>query len=330
MQKRWLLFSQIEDLTPSQWEEGKFDESQSIDPKLQNLVQNRWIDFWDKSTLPQAFERVKPKPKILYWMGNKDLLSRYIFWIVGPRKPTSRGKTWVSKLFEELQAYPQEAIATISGLANGIDLLAHQLSIQHKIPTIAVLGGWIGFYLQKWARTIIEQILDWGGLILSEFKLFAAPAKYTFPQRNRIIAWLSNLLFVPQASKGSGSLITVDFANKFWTPVVAPFGDALDPFFEWVNCYIREGKINPLCQISQIEEFISLPKLKSLQKSAIDLSALDGLEKQIVELLQVSPLDSSQIAAKLGMPLPQVLVTLTNLEIKKIITFDQGSWRLAR
>jgi DNA processing protein len=97
------------------------------------------------------------------------------------------------------QQFQNINLVTVSGLARGVDQECHQLSLQHNIPTIAILGGGIKRYLQSSAKNLITSIVEKGGLILSEFKLDFKPTKRSFPQRNRIIAGLSDLLFLPEA-----------------------------------------------------------------------------------------------------------------------------------
>ena len=121
---------------------------------------------------------------------------------------------------EELfRVLPQYDIVTISGLAPGVDTMCHEMSILANIPTIAVLGGGLQYFLKSGNREFIHKIVDNGGLVLSEFDLDKQPERYTFPQRNRIVAGLSECVFLPEAGEKSGSLITADFARQVHKPV---------------------------------------------------------------------------------------------------------------
>jgi len=128
------------------------------------------------------------------------LLSRKVLGIVGPRKQSEYGIQILHKLFQEAKG---RDFITVSGMAEGIDQLCHHLSMQHGIPTIAVLGGGIGHYLDLPARHMIHQIIANGGLVLSEYPADMKPERYSFPARNRIIAGLSDVLFVPEAGQKS-------------------------------------------------------------------------------------------------------------------------------
>lgn len=183
---------------------------------------------------------IKPRLDLLYYIWDISLLDRQILSIVWPRKNTQYANKVLQKLFDNLNSYD---IATISWLADWVDQLCHTYSIQKSIPTIAVLGTWIWRYLQSSNRDWIKKIVNSWWLILSEYKFFAWPAKYTFPHRNRIIAWLCDVLFLPEAWEDSGSLITVDFANKMHKPVYWVPNDIFSDSSKWINQYISQKKI---------------------------------------------------------------------------------------
>jgi DNA processing protein len=143
-------------------------------------------------------------------------------------------------LFEQLTG---KDVVTISGGAEGIDELCHTLSMEKAIPTICILGGGLAYYLNHVRRSLCERIVAHGGLILSEFRLKDEPTPYTFPQRNRIIAGLSDRLFVPCAAEESGSLITVKDAIKARVPVYGTPGSIYEAGHQGVNKSIAAGEI---------------------------------------------------------------------------------------
>ena len=131
---------------------------------------------------------------------------------------------YADKVMEALFQQAQHLnFVTVSGLARGVDQKCHLLSLQYKLPTIAILGGGMRRYLRSSAKKLIETIVENNGLVLSEFKLDFKPTKRSFPQRNRIIAGISDVLFLPEAREGSGSLITANFALEMKKEIfVAP------------------------------------------------------------------------------------------------------------
>jgi DNA protecting protein DprA len=189
----------------------------------------------------EKMSRMRPRVAGIYYWWDILLLQRKILWIVGPRKPSMYGEKVLRHLFSTLPLYD---VVTISWWAQWIDYLVHQLSLERNIPTIVVLGWSITWYQQTGQCHFLQRIVDKGGLVISEYADSMAPRKYTFPQRNRIIAWLSDSIFVPEASVWSGSLITVERAGDYSVPVYAPMQDIFSVSGMWVTEYMIQGKIN--------------------------------------------------------------------------------------
>lgn len=200
----------------------------------------RTLTSWE-SDFHFKFQLIKPKVKQIHYLWDISLLSKKTLGIVGPRKQSEYGIQVLHKLFQEAKNHD---LVTVSGMAEGIDQLCHHLSIQHGIPTIAVLWGGIGRYLGQYSRHIIDQIVSSGGLIISEYPNDMKPEKYTFPARNRIIAGLSDILFVPEAGKKSWSLITVHNAIAMQKPVFAVANSVFCSTSEGTNTLLEEKKIS--------------------------------------------------------------------------------------
>ena len=212
-----LLYSLDPDIKISDLKAKKFEEGRDVSKVIQYLESNNihmMID--DDSSYHYKLHTVPSKPYILHYQWNGDLLNRPILAIVGPRKPSEYGQKIISELLWHLA---DRDVVTISGLADGIDTLVHTLSLQHHIPTIAVLWWGFGHFLRWTKRNLIQDIVSKGWLVLSEFRIKQTPTPYTFPQRNRIIAGLSNGVFIPEAGHKSGSLITVQFAMDSKKPI---------------------------------------------------------------------------------------------------------------
>jgi DNA processing protein len=157
-----------------------------------------------------------------------------------------------------LEAFFQETnqlpFTTVSGLARGVDHKCHQLSMQYHIPTIAVLGGGLRRYLKSNAKKLISDIVETGGLVLSEFKLDFQPTTRSFPQRNRLIATLSDVLFLPEAREGSGSLITANFALQMKKDLFIAPNQLFAPNGKGSNQLLSTGKAHLLSNFDQILE----------------------------------------------------------------------------
>lgn len=208
-----IAYSNQPNLKLSDFKKGNYD-IQNLDQKLINYCQEHNIlgisqkDSW----YPAQLRNYSDSPYLFYYEGNLDLLKEKKLWIVWPRLPSSYALEVMELFFKSAEKYQ---IATISGFARGIDQLAHELSLKHKLPTIAVLGWGFQHYHKSKDRLFLEKILENWGLIISQFKIWFEPAKRSFPQRNKLLAQLADILFLPEAKEKSWSLITTDFANQY-------------------------------------------------------------------------------------------------------------------
>lgn len=252
--------------------------------KLQDWMQKyqiKWV-IQDSQEFPWKFSQTVRSPYIVYGMGNWDLLQSKVLWIVWPRAISHYADQVMEGLFQKLSSCH---VVTVSGLARGVDQKCHVLSLQYGIPTIAILGGGLRYYLKRSEKKLISQIVEAGGLVLSEFPLDFQPTTWSFPQRNRIIAGLSDVVFVPEAKEGSGSLITVDFALQMKKEVmVAP-----NPLFSlngWgTNQLIADKKVTMLHDFDQIISCFPLKTDKYLQTN-LNESILTEQEKILLTLVQ--------------------------------------------
>lgn len=285
MDIRWMVYSIDENIKISQMKSWEYSADYDFQ-KLQNWITKnniKWLIDWSYD-FHFKLSLIKSKPYIIYYKWDISLLNKQIIWIVWPRKISNYGQKILENLFEKLDWYD---ISTISWLAEWVDSLCHDLSINKNIPTIAVLWWWFAHFLKSTDRYDIEKIVDNWWVVISEFKLWYKPAKYTFPQRNRIIAWLSDFLFLPEAWEKSGSLITVDFALDMNKIVYATPNDIFSETSKWVNKYISEWKIR---LVHDLDEFI-ISKLweKSVNKKPCkNIENLQGLEKDIYEFININ------------------------------------------
>lgn len=253
------------------------------------------------------FEIVKPALRLLYCQWDLEVLDRRVLAIVGPRNITSYGQQVLEELFSHLQHFN---VTTVSGIASWVDTLCHELSIQYGIPTIAILGGWFATFLRWRKRALMERIVASGGLILSEYKHKQEATRWTFPQRNRIIAGIADAIFLPEARPDSGSLLTADEGIKLKKPVGAPMNNIFIESSLWTNRYITEGYITP---ISSVLSFIEkhFERVREAKKELpVDLTEEEILilnafhersEIKMREILSWVPLEVSEIMAHLSM-----------------------------
>lgn len=158
---------------------------------------------------PSILREIYGPPICLYIRGNKDVLKGANVAIVGCRECSEYGRNIAQRFSYELS---KQNINIVSGLAKGIDEYSHLGAIFAKGKTIAVLGNGVDIIYPNENRYLVNNILKYDGVIISEFPLGTKPEKMNFPLRNRIISGLSKKIIVVEAKKKSGTLITVDFA----------------------------------------------------------------------------------------------------------------------
>lgn len=190
------------------------------------------------------FSNIPQSPNLFYYIGNIDLITYPTLWIVWPRDPSNYATEIIHKLCKELKLYN---IVTISWWADGIDSICHNESLENNIPTICILWWWIDYYLRN--NHLIKKIIWMWWLILSEFKLFSKPERYTFPMRNRIIAWLSDYLFIPEAWEKSGSLLTAKYMDWLHKPIYGVIWNILKEKNRWLHDFIQQRKVTPIFSI---------------------------------------------------------------------------------
>jgi DNA processing protein len=240
--------------------------------------------FYLDADYPQRLKHAPDAPVLLYAKGDADLDAERMVAIVGTRSPTQHGKWFCEELVEGLK----EVKATIvSGLAYGIDIVAHRTAVREGMPTIAsVAHGLDKLYPAEHAATA-RQMLDNGALV-SELPSGSPFAPGNFPARNRIIAGLSDCTVVVESGPKGGSLITAGIANSYDRDVFAFPGRANDPQSEGCNRLIQR---NEAALITSAEDLITLmewqPKAK--KKAAQQVSLFPDLqpdEQLLVDIIR--------------------------------------------
>lgn len=271
------------------------DLQKTQDIFVQNNIQAavQWEDSYHTK-----FLTIPNKPYIIHYIWDISLLDQKIFGIVWPRKPTDYSHQLLHKLFDTAKNYD---LVTISGMADGVDMLCHSFSVKYNIPTIAVLWWWLYHYLRSPSRHIIESIVEHGGLVLSEYKINFAPTKYSFPQRNRIVAWLCDMLFLPEAGEWSGSLITANFAYNQNKPVYVAPGNIFNPTSIWINQLVNDKKATYLTDFQTLfaQNFFkkcdweSTPKYSDLTPEESEILAVlsTGWQQPLAQIVQQTNID---------------------------------------
>ncbi len=195
------------------------------------------IHIYDKY-YPQKLKKIYDKPIVLYIKGNKSILNEFSLAIIGCREHTKYGEMVAKNMSYQIS---KNNIVTISGLARGIDSIAHKETLRAKGKTIAVIGSSIDNIYPEENKELAKEIIKNGGTIISEYVIGTKPQKMNFPARNRIISGMSNGVVVIEAKKKSGTMITVDFALEQGKEVFAVPGNILSKNSEGTNELIKQG-----------------------------------------------------------------------------------------
>ena len=196
--------------------------------------------FFTEPNYPQRLKHCYDSPVMLYYKGNADLNKEKIVLVVGTRTPTNYGKETTEKLVQELK---ETGCIVASGLAYGIDILAHKTSLDVGIETIGVLAHGLDRIYPSVHRSYAEKMLSQGGL-LTEFVSETNPDRENFPKRNRIVAGMCDALVIVESKKEGGSLITATIANAYNKDVFAFPGKTTDVLSEGCNALIKTNKAN--------------------------------------------------------------------------------------
>lgn len=313
-----LIYSSHQDITIWNLKESNYDPS--IDTTLvANWMASHDVDAiveWDQN-YPNKISNISSNPYILYYQWNIDLLKKPILGIVGPRNHTDFAKSIVQKIIN--QAINHDLV-TISGLASGVDQLAHRFSLGKNIPTIAVLGWWFSPFLKSKDRDLIQKIVSNWWLILSEFKLSQKPQTYTYPQRNRIIAGLSDVLFLPEACKKSWSLITVDFAKKQQKPIYGTPNLSSPSMSDWLHEYLQNWIVRPLLDIKSMLNLHFPKDSKIAEKEKVSLlSTFDPDTQKLLEIIQNQSQPTISTLLQQWFSTEKIYPALARLEMENII-----------
>lgn len=280
-----------------------------------NKHEIKTITILDKD-YPNSLMNIYDKPVVLYTKGNYKLDSNLSIGIVGSRKATAYGKWACEKFTKELVNL---GVTIVSGLATGIDSIAHKTVVENGGKTVGVLGNGIDKIYPKNNSELYKDVSN-NGLLISEFPLGTEPLSFNFPRRNRIIAGLSYGIIVIEAKEKSGSLITAHHALEQGKEIFALPGNINSIYSKGTNKLIKDGA-KPLLSIDDIiEEIHDLQiKVSNTKTSGIDFSILSEDEANIIRIIQDGPVHTDIIALKSGMDISNVVSILTILELKGYI-----------
>lgn len=262
------------------------------------------LTYWNEE-YPEALRNIPDPPVFLFVKGNPECLAYNLFAVVGTRKMTNYGKQVTEQFVKELTKH----FVIVSGMAYGVDSVAHSSALKLGKPTIAVLGCGVDYIYPRSNEPLYKEILK-NGCIISEYLPWERPQKYTFVARNRIISGLSQGILVTEAGIDSGALITAKFGLEQGKDIFAIPGDINKPSCEGTNYLIQNGAYL-VTRPSQILEYYGFKEHQKLVELTHD-------EKLIIEALSTDQ-TIEEICEKTSKNLSEIMVLITVLELKGLI-----------
>lgn len=255
-------------------------------------------------------ETGKDAPKQLYYKGVwDDAIFENCLAVVGSRRMTIYGKQVVEKIVGEAAA---AGITIVSGFMYGVDAEAHKTALKIGGRTIAVMPCGIDLISPGHQRELYAEILSSRGLIVSEYEGTMAPALWTYPRRNRIVAGLAKATLVIEAGEKSGSLITANFAQKFKRKVFAVPGPITSENSKGIMQLIKEGAE----AISSAQDILKYYKIKNAVRNVEgEASNIGGVEQKIISQLQREALDIDVISRNLGISAAKIGTILSMMQL---------------
>lgn len=268
---------------------------------------------------PEKLRYLPDAPFFLFCKGDLSLLNKPSIAVVGTRKPSSYGIMVTNKIVGDLAA---AGITIISGLAYGLDSVAHRRTLEAGGKTIAVLGSGFDKIYPTDHNSLAKQIAE-NGLLISEYLPSKSATKYTFPQRNRIISGLSDGVLITEASFKSGTIHTKDFALEQGKNIYAVPGNIDSTLSQLTNDVIKSGQGMLVDSAKDILADFDVDELKEKREVAYNLS----MEEQIiVNILADGAKEFDQIVKESGINTNLVNSYLTTLEISGIISRLPGNF----
>ena len=269
---------------------------------------------WQMAEYPSYLKETPTPPPLFYLSGDLQEVDRFAVAVVGTRRLTSYGRQVTKDLVTGLV---HNGVTVVSGLARGIDAVAHQTAVDLDGRTIAVLGSGLDCIYPSENRMLAKQISEGKGALISEYGLGVRPEAKNFPPRNRIISGLSLGVIVVEAGERSGALITTNFALEQDREVFAVPGNVNSPASMGPNKLIQQGA-KLVTSVDDVLEELNLHMVA--EKTAVQL-ALPGTNEEVALYTHLSaqPVHIDELRRETGLSSSEVSSTLTLMELKGMV-----------
>ena len=313
------------------------------------------VSYFDDD-YPARLRNINKPPCFLFILGENNLNSKRVVSVIGTRYPSSYGRENTAKFLEGLSDY---GVLLMSGLAYGIDVIAHKHALKYDMKTAAIIAGGVDRIYPAEHKPIAEEMIKNGGCIVSESPLGTEPEKYLFPARNRIIAGCSDAVLIIEAGHKSGTIITAICANDFNREVFAVPGDVNRSTSMGCNNLIKKNQAQLVTSYEDIvmmmnwkdkiedtklkEDKIGVNKIADVEKTRFEYkeenhagrakelyASLNENERAIVNVLSCGEaLFFDEIVSKTHISTQELSFLLLNMEFRDIlINFPGNKYKL--
>lgn len=288
-----------------------------------NKAEARIVTLWDKE-FPENLKKIYDPPVMLFVRGQLTVSDKFSISVVGTRNPTTYGKHVAEKFAAEIAEY---GVVVVSGLARGVDTIAHATTVRSGGRTIAILGSGVDVIYPGENKRLAEQILV-GGAIMSEYYMGTKPDAVNFPRRNRIISGITLGTILIETDVNGGAMITASFALDQNREVFAVPGQVFERKGRGTNRLIKEGRAKLVEDISDVVEELRY-KLKPILKDQPKPQAkiqLSIFEQKVFDSLSQDAVHVDVLADRCKLSTSDILVQLLGLELKGVVKQLPGKY----
>ncbi len=274
---------------------------------------------------PEGLREIPQPPKQLRYRGQLPSKDMKLLSVVGSRRYTTYGKQAVAELIAGLKGY---SIGIVSGLALGLDSLAHEAALQNNIYTLAIPGGGLGddvIYPRR-HLSLARQILSAGGGLLSEYDDDFKATNWSFPQRNRLVAGIAHATLLIEAGEKSGTLITARMAADYNRELLVVPGSIFSANSAGIHQFLKLGA-TPVTTSADILEALGINLDDEAAPASPALpSNIPENERNILELLH-EPMERDALIRESKLPASEANVLLMKMEMSDLIVSEQNTYR---
>jgi DNA processing protein len=268
---------------------------------------------------PKRLLNCYDSPTLLYFKGEADLNDAKIIAVIGTRNHTAYGKQVTEKLLEDLK---DQNVLVVSGLAFGIDAIAHKSALNNNMTTVGVLAHGLDQVYPTQHMSLAREMIKNGGGLLTEFRSKTKPDKHNFPTRNRVVAGISDATVVIETGIKGGSIITAELANNYNKDVFAVPGKITDQKSAGCNMLIRNNKAILFTDAAELVQMMGWAprKARPLKQQKELFIDLNPDEKKVFDILkEKDAVHIDEINFKSGLSNSSIAAAILALELRNVV-----------